>query len=41
VVLAQKVYDRVKQLSEHGNAPVAWFDQATDALGERQLARIR
>jgi HlyD family secretion protein len=38
VVLAQKTYDRVKQLSEHGNAPVARFDQATDALRESQRA---
>jgi multidrug resistance efflux pump len=38
VVLAQKTYDRVKQLSERGNAPVARFDQATDALRESQLA---
>jgi HlyD family secretion protein len=38
VVLAQKTYDRVKLLSEHGNAPVARFDQATDALRESQRA---
>jgi len=36
--LAQKTYDRVKQLSEHGNAPLARFDQATDALRESQQA---
>src|SRR6202022_4054935 len=32
VVLAQKTYDRVKQLAEHGNAPIARLDQATDSL---------
>jgi HlyD family secretion protein len=36
--LAQKTYDRVKQLSEHGNAPLARFDQATDTLRESQQA---
>ena len=30
VVLAQKTYDRVSQLAEHGNAPIARLDQATD-----------
>src|SRR5499433_608927 len=28
VVLAQKTYDRVSQLAEHGNAPIARLDQA-------------
>src|SRR5262249_50217242 len=30
VVLAQKTYERVRQLAEHGNAPQARLDQATD-----------
>ena len=38
VVLAQKTYDRVSQLAEHGNAPVARLDQATDTLHESQRA---
>jgi HlyD family secretion protein len=38
VVLAQKTYDRVSTLAEHGNAPVARLDQATDALHESQRA---
>jgi HlyD family secretion protein len=38
VVLAQKTYDRVSQLAEHGNAPMARLDQATDALHESQRA---
>ena len=38
VVLAQKTYDRVRQLAEHGNAPQARLDQATDALHESQRA---
>jgi HlyD family secretion protein len=38
VVLAQKTYDRVRQLSEHGNAPQARLDQATDALHESERA---
>src|SRR5207245_11770894 len=38
VVLAQKTYDRVSQLAEHGNAPIARLDQATDALHESQRA---
>jgi HlyD family secretion protein len=38
VVLAQKTYDRVSQLAEHGNAPVARLDQATDSLHEGQRA---
>ena len=39
VVLAQKTYDRVRQLAEHGNAPQARLDQATDTLHESQRAR--
>jgi HlyD family secretion protein len=38
VVLAQKTHDRVSQLAEHGNAPIARLDQATDALLESQRA---
>jgi HlyD family secretion protein len=38
VVLAQKTYDRVAQLAEHGNAPLARLDQAIDALHESQRA---
>jgi HlyD family secretion protein len=38
VVLAQKTYDRVRQLAEHGNAPQARLDQATDALHENERA---
>jgi len=38
VVLTQKTYDRVKQLAEHGNAPIARLDQATDNLHESQRA---
>src|SRR5262247_3544326 len=38
VVLAQKTHDRVSQLAEHGNAPIARLDQATDALHENQRA---
>ena len=38
VVLAQKTYDRVRELAEHGNAPQARLDQATDALHESQHA---
>jgi HlyD family secretion protein len=37
-VLAQKTYDRVSQLAEHGNAPIARLDQATDTLHESQRA---
>jgi HlyD family secretion protein len=36
VDLAQKTYDRVGQLAEHGNAPIARLDQATDSLREAQ-----
>jgi HlyD family secretion protein len=38
VVLAQKTYDRVRELAEHGNAPQARLDQVTDALHESQRA---
>src|SRR5215831_18306832 len=38
VVLAQKTYDRVSQLAEHGNAPQARLDQATDSLHESEIA---
>src|SRR5438105_3982656 len=38
VVLAQKTFNRVSQLAEHGNAPIARLDQATDALHEAQRA---
>jgi HlyD family secretion protein len=38
VVLAQKTYDRVSQLAEHGNAPIARLDQVTDTLHESQRA---
>jgi len=36
VVLAQKTYERVRQLAEHGNAPQARLDQVTDALHESE-----
>jgi HlyD family secretion protein len=36
VILAQKTYDRTRQLAEHGNAPQARLDQATDALHESE-----
>jgi HlyD family secretion protein len=39
VILAQQTYDRVRQLAEHGNAPQARLDQATDALHESQRAQ--
>src|SRR5262245_801601 len=38
VVLAQKTYDRVSQLTEHGNAPQARLDQVTDTLHQSQRA---
>jgi HlyD family secretion protein len=38
VVLAQKTFDRVRQLAEHGNAPQARLDQATDTLHEDERA---
>jgi HlyD family secretion protein len=36
VVLAQKTHERIRQLAEHGNAPIARLDQATDSLHESQ-----
>jgi HlyD family secretion protein len=36
LVLAQKTYERVRQLAEHGNAPQARLDQVTDALHESE-----
>jgi HlyD family secretion protein len=38
VILAQKTYDRVSQLAERGNAPVARLDQVTDSLHESERA---
>jgi HlyD family secretion protein len=38
VVLARKTFDRISQLAEHGNAPIARLDQATDSLHESQRA---
>jgi HlyD family secretion protein len=38
VVLAQQTHERVRQLAERGNAPVARLDQATDALHESERA---
>jgi HlyD family secretion protein len=38
VVLAQKTFERQRQLAEHGNAPQARLDQATDSLHESQRA---
>src|SRR5262245_49285889 len=38
LVLAQKTYDRVKQLADQGNAPQARLDQATDALHQSERA---
>ena len=38
VVLAQKTYDRISQLAEHGNAPQTRLDQVTDSLHESQRA---
>ena len=38
LVLAQKTYERVRQLAEHGNAPQARLDQATDSLHEAERA---
>ena len=36
VILAQKTYDRKRQLAEHGNAPQAQLDQAADSLHEAE-----
>ena len=38
LVLAQKTHDRVRQLADHGNAPLARLDQAVDALHENERA---
>ena len=38
VVLAQKTYDRISELTGHGHASVAQLDQATDSLDESQRA---
>jgi HlyD family secretion protein len=38
LVLAQKTYERVRQLAEQGNAPQARLDQATDSLHEAERA---
>jgi len=38
LVLAQKTYERVRQLAELGNAPQARLDQATDRLHEAERA---
>jgi len=38
LVLAQKTYERVRQLAEHGNAPQARLDQMTDSLHESERA---
>jgi HlyD family secretion protein len=38
VTLAQKTYDRISQLAEHGHASQAQLDQATDALHQSQRA---
>ena len=38
VILAQKTHDRKIQLAEHGNAPQAQVDQATDSLHEAERA---
>jgi HlyD family secretion protein len=36
LVLAQKTYERVRQLAEQGNAPQARLDQATDSLHQAE-----
>jgi HlyD family secretion protein len=38
VILARKTYDRISQLAEHGNAPVAQLDQVTDSLHQSERA---
>ena len=38
LVLAQRTYERVRQLADQGNAPQARLDQATDALHESERA---
>lgn len=43
VVLAQKTYDRARQLAETGNTPIARLDQTTDSLheGERLVDQAK
>ena len=41
VVLAQKTFERIRQLAEHDNAPQARLDQATDSLHESHARSIR
>ena len=38
VVLAKKTYDRISVLTEHGHAPVAELDKATDSLNQSERA---
>ena len=38
LILAQKTYDRVLPLAEHGNAPQARLDQVTDTLRQSERA---
>jgi len=38
LVLARQTHERVRQLAEHGNAPQARLDQATDSLHESERA---
>jgi HlyD family secretion protein len=38
VVLAKKTYDRISVLTEHGHAPVAELDKATDSLTQSERA---
>jgi HlyD family secretion protein len=38
VILARKTYGRIRQLAEHGNAPMAQLDQVTDSLHEGERA---
>jgi HlyD family secretion protein len=38
LVLAQQTYERVRQLTEHGNAPQARLDQVTDGLHQAERA---
>jgi HlyD family secretion protein len=38
VILARKTYDRISQLAERGNAPLARLDQVTDTLHESERA---
>jgi HlyD family secretion protein len=38
VVLAKKTYDRISVLTQHGHAPVAELDKATDSLNQSERA---